>query len=421
MNERESYLHSTRIKMRIPKIWLNLSIFNLCIVALLGFLLRSKQLFEMQFIDYNHLVDAHGRFAFGAWVTLTLFSLLIYEVLPEAISKKRIYSWLLAGIFIFSWAALISMSILGGNSMLSNIFATLFIFVCYILSGVFIRDILQTSVHKTVMMLSISAVVFLIMSSGATFSFVILFYLKSLNAIYYRDALFTYLHMQYNGFFTLAVFALLFHKLLPKVSDNANRQIFRFSVLIICSIIPSLFLSYLWSDPPQIFWILAGIGSLFVFLTFISFVILSLSVRHVIHLVSPIVRYFGILSMCAFGIKEFLQGFTIFPIINNAVFASRPTIIGFLHLVFLGFATHFILGWYYNREVFGPPNKNAIIALVFFSIGVVMNEVILMIQGLGSMFIIGYSIFAWFLWAASIWMLVGTLMIGFSRIAAKKV
>ena len=403
--------------MKIPKIWLNLSIFNLCTVALLGFLLRSKELFEMQFIDYNHLVDAHGHFAFGAWVTLALFSLLIFEILPPELSSKRIYFWLLAGNFIFSWAVLLSMSI-QGNSKLTNIFSTLFILVCYILSGVFIKDVLKSGVHKTVRILSISALVYLILSSFATFTLAILFYVQSLNAIYYRDALFTYLHMQYNGFFTLTVFALLFHKILPKVSANSDMQIFRFSVLLISSIVPSVFLSYLWHDPHPVFWVLASIGSLLVFLTFTWFVILSVSIRHVIYIISPMVRYFAILSMCAFGLKEFLQGFTIFPLINDAVFGSRPTIIGFLHLVFLGLVTHFILGWYVKRGVFGSPNKYGVFSLVFFSLGVVFNEAILMVQGLGSMFIIGYGIFAWFLWAASIWMLAGIVLVGISRMSA---
>ena len=57
--------------------WIDLSILNLCIVALLGMVLRSKIVFALPFINYNHLLEAHSHFTFGGWVTLILMSLFI--------------------------------------------------------------------------------------------------------------------------------------------------------------------------------------------------------------------------------------------------------------------------------------------------------------------------------------------------------
>ena len=388
-------------------------------VALLGLLLRSKQLFEMPFIDYNHLVDAHGRFAFGGWVTLSLLSLLTYELLPLSSASKALYKWLLAGILFFSFAILISLT-KQGNGPVTNIISSIFILISYVFSFQLGRDIMKADLDKSVRILAISSLCCLVLSSVGSITLAVLFSVQSLNAIYYRDAMYTYLHLQYNGFFTLAVFALLFYKLIPKVTPSSRKHIHRFSALLAMSILPSLFLSYLWHNPNMTFWIIASIGSILVFLSFTWFVILSLSISYIRNAFSPMVRYLGMLSMLAFTLKEFLQGFTLFPSINNAVFGSRPTIIGFLHLVFLGLVTQFILAWYVQYGVFDKRIKFTNLAIVYFSIGVILNEAVLMVQGLGSMFIIGYSIFTWLLWAISIWLFSGALMIGSARMLRGK-
>jgi hypothetical protein len=56
-----------------------------------------------------------------------------------------------------------------------------------------------------------------------------------------------------------------------------------------------------------------------------------------------------LLSIGAFVLKMVLQSLTIFAGVGNAVFGDRPVIIGFLHLVFLGFVSPFILA-YYTQE-----------------------------------------------------------------------
>jgi hypothetical protein len=123
--------------------------------------------------------------------------------------------------------------------------------------------------------------------------------------------------------------------------------------------------------------------------------------------------------MSAFGIKEFLQGFLLFPAIGDAVFGSRPTIIGFLHLVFLGMVTLFVLGWYLKVGIFNIKSNFTALSLIIFSVGVFFNEAVLMIQGLGSMFVIGFSVFNWLLWGISIFLFLGSAMIVIARFMRK--
>lgn len=390
--------------------WINLSIINLTIVALIGMILRSKIVFSLPFIDYNRLLEAHEHFAFGAWVTLALMILMVYELLPETLYTKKIYQWILAGIALNSWIMLFTF-ILSGNSFFSNIFSTLFIFITYVFSWVFINDLRKTAVNKTVFLLAVASVVCLVVSSVGPFAMAYLFASKSLNAIFYKDALYTYLHFQYNGFFSLAVFALLFHKLESKISIEVKKNIHWFSVLLVISILPSQFLTYLWQGPNNLFRTIAIMGSITLLLSLIWFIISAFAISKSIKTLSPIVKYLGVLSMIAFMLKTFLQSFTIFPAVGNAVFGDRPIIIGFLHLVFLGFVSVFLLTYFAQVGLLNVKKKIIRVVLVVFMLAVIFNEATLMLQGLGAIFIKSSHLFPLLLWVASIWLFVGAILI----------
>lgn len=74
------------------RFWVNVSILGLCTIGLLGLLLRSKIVFSIPFINYNHFVEAHSRFTFSGWVTLALMLLMVSELLPESGNKKIYYT-----------------------------------------------------------------------------------------------------------------------------------------------------------------------------------------------------------------------------------------------------------------------------------------------------------------------------------------
>ena len=67
-----SFINSASKKQK----WIGITLINLSIVAILGFTLRSKILFNIPFLDFKHVLHAHSHFAFGGWVSLALFVLL---------------------------------------------------------------------------------------------------------------------------------------------------------------------------------------------------------------------------------------------------------------------------------------------------------------------------------------------------------
>src|SRR5215471_9755568 len=109
--------------MRRKKLWVTLSLVNLCILALFGMTLRTKFVFPIAFIDYKNFLSAHSHFAFGGWVTLALMILLIDNLLTEQQKQKGIYQWILGGIEVCALGMVISFPF-HGYAFFSILFST---------------------------------------------------------------------------------------------------------------------------------------------------------------------------------------------------------------------------------------------------------------------------------------------------------
>jgi len=385
----------------------------------LGVILRSKIVFSLPLVNYNHLLEAHSHFTFGGWVTPVLTTLFIYELLPESISQRLVYQWLQGSIAICAWGMLAAFAVQGYGAI-SIIISLCFVLVTYLFGFIFIRDLVRTKLASYVKLLALTSILCLILSSSGVIIITYIYITQSFDAIFYRDALFTYLHFQYNGFFTLAIFAILFNLIEKRTPVNAKRNIRWFSILLCVSVVPSLFLSFLWRDPN--FWLrlVAITGSILMLLSFYLFLICARLFRTIYKEETLILRFLIFLSMGSFMLKVFLQSFTIFPLIGDAIFGNRPIIMGFLHLVFLGFVTIFILAYFIKKGILLSQIKWTATAAVIFAIAVILNEVFLISQGFATMFINGSSIFPWLLWATGILLFIGSILIAIARFKTRR-
>jgi hypothetical protein len=383
------------------KFWISLSLINLAIVAFLGFLLRSKILFPLEFINYGHLINTHSHFAFGGWITLAFFTLFTYTLLPASRQNKRWYQWMLWGVELSSVAMLFSFSFQGYGAI-SIIFSTLFVFCTYGYGFQFIKDMWATNRKQPAFILSISAIISIILSSAGPFTLAYMLASGAKNSMLYRDSVYFYLHFMYNGFFTLSVFALLFGAIFRNKEDHAPKSAKRFAYLLCASVIPSFYLSLLWHPDNTTFKVWAIIGIILIFGSLIYFFSLSKLLPLSRGYKDGLPRTLLMLAMLSFLIKSVLQMGTIFPGLGNAVFGLRPIIIGFLHLVFLGLATFYILYNYFEYNVFNVQNKFTRYAVSFFAIVVILQELILMLQGLGLLFGSADPVYNQVLWVVAI-------------------
>ena len=176
-----------------------------------------------------------------------------------------------------------------------------------------------------------------------------------------------------------------------------------------------MFITFLWHDTNIVSHTISIIGAISLLLTFISFIRVVLSLVVEFKSLHPIVRFIIFLSMSFFAIKLLLQSFTIIHSINILVFGNRPAIMGFLHMVFLGFVTLFILGYMAQKNLLNIRIFFTRVALILFTIAILINEALLITQGMGTIFITGTAIYQWLLWYAGILLLAGSIFIGISR------
>ncbi|MGN6567115.1 MAG: hypothetical protein ACTHJ0_04135, partial [Flavipsychrobacter sp.] len=382
-------------------VWLTISLVNLCIVALLGLLLRSKILFSIPGIDFKNLLHAHSHFAFGGWITLCLLTLMTYEILPADFSLNKKYKIGLIALLAAAVGMLFSFPF-EGYGFVSILFSTLFIFASYYYTWIFLNDLFTIKAHKATVILCFVALASLCLSSVGPFTLAYVMATHSVNTLLYRDAIYTYLHLQYNGFFTLAVFALLFNYLSKSLSEVALLQLSRFAVILSISVLPTLCLSYLWHFTNFFVKAFAIIGCITLLFTIAQFVIAMMSAKSAIQGLFPFTRKIGLLAMIAFVIKTMVQIGLIFPAIGNKVFGDRAMIIAYLHLVMLGFITLFLLAYLTEISVLAPTRRTVRFSIVTFTTAVVANEIILTFQGLSAMFMISSTMYPLLLWLAAI-------------------
>ena len=94
-------------------------------------------------------------------------------------------------------------------------------------------------------------------------------------------------------------------------------------------------------------------------------------------------RYILLFVAFALSIKLILQLGSTIPYVSQLAFGFRPIVIAYLHLVLLAIITLFLLFYIYANSYI---NHNHYIkkGIILFSIGVLLNEVILAAQGIGS-------------------------------------
>lgn len=393
------------------RFWINLCLLNLCIVALFGFTLRSKILFSLPGIDYRHMLNAHSHFAFTGWVGLSLLTLFVYELLPQA-AQKPFYQWMLIGTEISALGMALTFPAWGYTAP-SIVFSSLFIVVSFVFTPVFIKDLVRYKVAGLVRLLSGAALVSLVLSALGPALLVYILISKSTNAILYRDSVYTFLHFQYNGFFTLAVFALLLNHVLKKGID-LNKSAKRFALLLCVSVVPALALSLLWHNS-AVLYVLATVACVLMLLSLGYFSNWIRVFKNKSFFSEPLARTLWLLAAFSFGLKTLLNVGTIYPPLGHAVYGDRPVIIGFLHLVFLGFVTFFILALLVEYGYFKKLGKPVTYPFLVFGAGIIVNEALLMLQGLGNLLRIATSAFNWLLWGASILLFAGAVLLAIAQ------
>ena len=362
--------------------WLKIVLVNLCIVASVGVILRYKILFPLPFIDQKHLLHGHSHFAFAGWITQAIMVLLVSFLLKQQKSRDyKKYTQLLNANLLTAYGMLIAFPI-EGYGLFSIIFSMASVFVSYAFAFHYWRDLNTLPFKSTAHSWFKAAVLFNAVSSLGIFALTTMMLTKIIHQNWYLAAEYFYLHFQYNGWFFFACMG-LFTAFASRhaVPEASLKLVYR---LFVFAIVPAYFLSALWMNIPVWVYILVIIAAFAQIAGWIRFVkLIKQNWQQLKPNISKTSAYILTCSAVALSVKLLLQLGSTVPTLSDLAFGFRPVVIGYLHLVLLGVITLFLLGCMFAENYYYA-NKIAVTGVGIFAAAVIMNELLLMIQGVAA-------------------------------------
>jgi hypothetical protein len=364
-------------RIQTLKRWLlSIALFNLFLVALIGLVLRGFPLFSYGGINYHFLLHGHSHFAFGGWIMPVLLWLII-SYFPEVCYRIGYRHWrnITLTILISAYGMLLSFPV-QGYAPVSIGFSTI-----SVIAGFYMAILLWKATKResnTSSKFLRAGLFYFVLSSLGPFATGPLVALGKTGSVLYADVIYFYLHFQYNGWFSFAIFSLLYALMEKAGGGKRGNKAF---LLFQYGCAPSYFLSTLWSHPPLIFYIAGGIGALLQLIGIYYLLLDAVRMKESHRFLKGLMR----LGFAALAFKCFLQLLSAFPFIADLAYGARNFIIAYLHLVLLGFISLFAFGLilHIKRELL---NKGFTMALQLFIFSLVTTESLLVLQAFSSYF-----------------------------------
>lgn len=389
-----------------------IALFNLLLVAAIGIVLRYKIVYSLPFIDQKHLLHGHSHFAFSGWVTHALMILLIQYLAKQnhELSLKK-YRWVIDANLIMAYGMLISFPV-QGYGLSSITFSTLSILVSYVFAVMYWKDLNRLQQKNISHWWMKAALLFNVLSSLGAFSLAFMMATKTVHQNWYLAAVYFFLHFQYNGWFFFACMGLATAKFLCYVPVAIQKKIFW---LFAGACIPAYVLSALWLPIPS--WAYA-IVVLAAFSQVIGWLFTIQQVKKQLSFIKSHLQYDTLwiitLACIALSIKLLLQLGSTIPSLSTLAFGFRPIVIGYLHLILLGVITLFIIGYMITEKLISL-KPASIKAIKLFIAGIIINELLLMIQGTAAMTFTAVPYINELLLAAAIIIFSGIMLLNFSQ------
>lgn len=365
------------------KSMLSISFLFLLIVALLGTYLRMSNLFS-SVLKYSNVVHAHSHTAFQGWIYSILFILLSHEFLSKKEFKKGKYSLQFVATFVVILGILGSFSI-QGYGLYSIIFSTLFQVLNYIFFYSFLKQtknklqshfLIPLQFIRTGLYIGFAST-FLPFAIGITSA-------KGLaGSELYNSLIYTFMHLQYNGWFLFIALGLLY-KLLIEDNDLIDiKKASLFHKLFTINIIPSISLSLLGMNYIDYIQPLAILSSIIQIIAIIVFV-LSIKNSFRVFLAKKVFsqKLLFIVFLSSFLAKEILQSIAVFPTLSSFTFSNKPILLAYLHLCFIGVLSFLFIGFLFEKKYLALHKKEHT-GIMLLLLGFVTSEVILTTSGLG--------------------------------------
>jgi hypothetical protein len=314
------------------------------IVAVLGFLLRleATNLNISILTDYHYVVHAHSHTALLGWVYLGFSSIIVYFFIDKQKLKTHYHK-----IFGATQVCLLGMLItfpIQGYALFSIVFSTLFLIISYVFFGFVLRHTSAPIKFKNSFLLIKHSLVYMVLSSLGPWALGGIIATVGKTSIWYRLAIYFYLHFQYNAWFILAALGLLVFFLEKSKIDMNPMGFSKFLVFTHIGIIGTLFLSGLWATSHWAVYLFGNIGSLALWVGlyyfWLTFKTPWVAFRSNINYKS---KFLLNIIVAVLLTKLMLQTLSGIPFFAEITSTNTDVVIGYLHWFFLGFVSLFLV------------------------------------------------------------------------------
>lgn len=363
------------------KKWFQLALVSLIIVALYGTTMRYKIAFNFPYLEQKNLMHAHSHFGFIGWLSQIIYcglALIIFPYISKIQQKK--YIVLIIANLVCALCMLIAFTFTGYR-VWSIIFTSLSILINIIFTVYFIMDSKFFPKDNPSKNWAITGLILNIVSSAGPICLAYIMTNKVVNFNFYLGSVYYYLHFQYNGWFFFGGMAMAV-SILPKNFPSLQKYFKAFAY----TAIPTFFLSILWAKLPVWLYSITVVATLIQFFAWVILVYKGFNLLKKQEIKNDI-KWINILfyaSAFALTIKFTLQTISVIPSLSQMVYGFRPIIIAYIHLVLLGVFSLFILGYLLHKQYLKPVASIKFATLLFLA-GVILNELVLAIQGFAAL------------------------------------
>ncbi len=358
--------------------WIKISLFFFLIIAVIGTLLRSVSFIPIP-LTFQNLVHAHSHTAFQGWIYTAQFILLTQLFLNKEQIQKGYYPLQFKITIAVIIGVLLSFS-LQGYGLFSIVFSTLFQVLNFIFIYCFLKDTKNTS--SSVAFRFVKTGLWLgVLSNFVPFGVGFLTVKGFKGTEMFNAFLYSFLHLQYNGWFFFTAVGLLFKILEKRSIDFSDAH--KFYQFFAISVFPAITLSFLgmsFADyiliPAYISVVLQCVG-IFYLVRFFYRNQITFNISK-----NQLFRLFFIVFLVSFLLKILVQSLSVLPVFNHLAFENKFIILAYLHLIFIGVLSSATLANITHLKWIKLTEWSKI-ATVFLLLGFLVTELLLVCGGLG--------------------------------------
>ncbi|MFI5151257.1 MAG: hypothetical protein ACHQRM_16115 [Bacteroidia bacterium] len=367
---------------RAVRPWTKIALLNFLTASLFGALLRLDAIKEIPAFNYVHVETAHWHLALFGWIYIALFSFMLGAFLPASILDKGKYRMVILITELLIFTNVVSNIYYGYNSVTIALDIVLLLFIGYSIFT-FLADLRQVpdTFSVKVVKLALFFLAFSFLGVIAKAPLDMLFPAKR-SILYYLSTQF-FLHFNYNGWFTFGIFALLFRFAETEGIQLHEKRLNRFKWIMAGMALVTFCLSIHWGYPGHPVYLFIAAAGAFVQLGVIYYVrndlkdlFIALRPR-----LKPLALYLSEIALVAYLFKLSLQAVVVVPFIASLALTIRNYMIAYLHLMFLGVTTLFLLAYGLQHDYIRVKGRSGKIGVVSFGSGFIMLELILVLQG----------------------------------------